>query len=195
MQATLFNRILVNLFFISISFSCSQGVNTINFKESTANLVTANKNLAKQNDSLYDALQNKMNDETYRGIADFWLPRAMLSQSESHSVYKFLETLTQHLKANSEVSNEDSLYTILISYRKDILAIDPEIHEKIRYEATSITHYFDSIKQTTTASVEKIFSQKPTDEKLYIIELTRHNIKTVENAVAFFCNYKTNILK
>jgi len=136
-----------------------------------------------------------MDDKNFRNAAAYWLPRAMQSQFESYQVYKFLETLIQHLKTNSELSNEDSLYTILTSYRKDIVAIDPEIHEKIKHEAASITHYFDSIKQTTTANVEKIFSQKPAEEKLYIIELTRYNIKTVENSVAFFCNHKSSILK
>ena len=188
---------ILRLLSIIISLlSCSNANNeeSVNLKAINDSLRVESKNLAYKNDSLYAALANKMQDESTSQLAEYWYPRAMQFQFDSHEIYEYLEDCMTRLISDSSSRYSDSLYRKLHSYRLRIFRIDPEIREVIKTKADIITQYFDSLLSKEPKNTELQLSFRSKEEKVYVLELTRKNIRTVEYSMLSFCNRKVDKL-
>jgi hypothetical protein len=165
-----------------------------NVKAINDSLRVESTNLAYKNDSLYAALASKMQDANTSQLAEYWYPRAMQFQFDSHEIYEYFENCMSKLASDSSSRYGDSLYRKLYFYRLRILRIDPEIHEVINTKANIITHFFDSLLNKEPKNIELHLSFKSKEEKFYVLELTRKNIRTVENSMLSFCNRKVDKL-
>jgi GldM N-terminal domain len=188
---------ILGLLSIIISLLSCSNVNvedSVNVKALNDSLRVETKTLATKNDSLYAALEKKMQDTSTRQLAEYWYPRAMQFQFDSHEIYEYLENCMSKLVSDSSSFNADSLYRNLYVYRLRIFRIDPEIHEAINRKADIITHYFDSLLNKEPKNIEPHLAFKSKEEKFYVLELTRKNIRAVENAMLSFCNLKVDKL-
>ena len=174
---------------MTLIYSCSNnhGTHPINSKVLNDSLINSNKTLKRQNDSLYKIMEMKLADEKTSQIAVLWFPKAKYLQYRSDEIYKYLDTIISNLKSDS-ILNVDSLYAKLDFYKGNILRIDPDIYNNIKYSSEIITHYFDSVKLSKKEQLNLYFSDKSKDEQLLILNRTKNNIEIIENKTLLFCN-------
>jgi len=140
-------------------------------------------------------LQNKLQKVETSGNAEYWLPRAMYSQSIAHDAYERLAKYDSILSIDANAVNISSLQSTFLLYKHDILPIDPEIHEQVGQEISVMTNYYDSLLNIATLDAKKGSTGKPKIEKLYQLEQMVYSIKTIENAIVKFCNSRAGATK
>ena len=161
---------------------------TIDLKIANDSLTLSNEKFGNLNDSIYKILDEKLQDEKLSQIAVLWAPKATLLKYLSDNIYMYLDTLIFKLNNFNQSIDTDSLYLKLDSYKGDILRIDPEIFNNIKYSADIITLYFDSIKLSHNGRFDFEFSYVPKDEQMFVLKRTKNNIEVIENKVLVFCN-------
>ena len=184
--------ILLSLCVFTLLFcSCTDNKKSnINLKIANDSLTLSNEKFKNANDSIFKILVKKLQNEKLSQIAILWEPKAAFLKHQSENIYRYLNTMISKLNKSSQFINADSLYSKLDSYKGDILRIDPEISNNIKYSADIITLYFDSARMSNNDQLKIDFSRMPKDEQMFILERAKNNIEIIENKAMIFCNNK-----
>ena len=184
--------ILLSLCVFTLLFcSCTDNKKSnISLKNAIDSLTLSTEKFKNVNDSIYKILDKKLQDEKLSQIAILWEPKAAFLKHQSEKIYTYLDTLISNLNKPTQLINADSLYSKLDSYKGDILRIDPEIFNNIKYSADIITLYFDSARMSNNDQLDIDFSRMPKDEQMFILKRAKNNIEIIENKVVIFCNNK-----
>ncbi len=181
---------LLSLIIIFNSCSNNHQTNSLSFQTMNDTLNVLNNRLKTQNDSIYKVLVEKLANDKTAQKASNWFPKTQYLQYRTNEISSYIGKLISNLQFDSVKSVSDSLYIRLNFYKVKILSIDPEIDEAVNKNAEIITHKFDSVKQTTPEAFSSFMSKKPKEERLFILNQTLLNIKSVENQILIFCNKK-----
>ena len=161
-----------------------------NLKIATDSLTLSNEKFKSANDSIFKILVEKLNDEKLSQIAILWEPKAAFLKYQSENIYMYLDTLISKLNNSNQFIDADSLYSRLDYFKGDILRIDPEIYNNIKYSADIITLYFDSVKLSNNDRLDLDFSNMPKDEQIFVLKRAKNNVEVIENKMLIFCNSK-----
>jgi gliding motility-associated protein GldM len=185
------------------------------FKTVDNSLTSTNKTIIASTSTIMKSLEDKMSDPTSMVKAKIWYPKAELVQQKSAEIYNYVESLRNKiLKAagfNPTSGNKfDSSYKLdnldiatrimveekegpklrakLEQYKKDILAIDPEIAKEFK-DGLQINTDMPRVQNKSNKTWEDAyFHMVPTVAAITILSKFQNDIRTSENKVVAFCH-------
>lgn len=184
------------------------------FKTVNNSLQTTNTTVDKSSQTIMASLKGKLSDPSTAAKAQIWLPKAQQVQNYTKTVYSYIQGLKDDIlrKANGDPNNPDksykednldiatrmmvdkgegkNLYKHLDDFKKNILAIDPEIAKEF-----SASLPIDLSTPKTQSKSNKsweyaYFHMVPTVAALTILSKFQNDVKTSENRVVQFCHNK-----
>lgn len=192
------------------------------FKTVDASLMKSNSTLSSATSEIYDALAASLEEPKTREKAAIWKPKADQVKELSVQLYNYIDGLKDSLKRESgyapekgdtsfKVDNLDAttrlmgtgtegegekLRLALEKYKKDILAIDPEIAKEFDHSLPINTDRPISEAGNTNQSWSAAyFHMTPTIAALTILSKFQNDVKNTENKVASFCFKKIGDVK
>jgi gliding motility-associated protein GldM len=175
-------------------------------------LTKSNNTLTLASGQVYEGLQASLEDPKTRDKAAIWKPKAEQVKALSDKIAVYIESLKERMKKTSgyEPGQSDStgwynnlesptrimdtegegekLRSALEQYKKDILAIDPDIAKEFAKNLPINTEppksSTGSTSQTWSASY---FHMTPTIAAVTILSKFQNDVKNTENKVASFC--------
>lgn len=204
------------------------------FKTVDRSLITASGIVEKKNEEVFRSFQEKVDDPKTREKAMEWLPKAQKSKKISDDLYAYLEALKKELKVESgltigedglESFKEDNLdaatrmfisgppdgkgkgeelYNRLEEYKKQLLAIDPEMTKEIGKSLPLDLTAFN----VDPKAAEKIpqgdkwkewaygyFHMTPTVAAITILSKFQNDVKNSESQAVEFCHKQVGQVK
>ena len=190
------------------------------FKTIDSSLVKSNSTLSSATSEIYDAFTASLEDPKSREKAAIWKPKADQVKELSAKLTVYIDNLKDGLKRGSgynpekgdttfKIDNLDAATRImgtegkgeelrlaLEQYRKDILAIDPEIAKEFDHSLPINTEKPVSQAGNTNQDwAAAYFHMTPTIAALTILSKFQNDVKNTENKVASFCFKKIGDVK
>ena len=187
------------------------------FKTVDKSLQNSSANLSSANTALYESLKSKRDDPKYKEQAAIWAPKADQAKTLSATITKYIDDLKLELKKGAnlvmkekngkmvEDFKEDNLDAStrlfetnkkgeelkakLDEYKKNMLAIDPEIKQKFESNFPVNTDPVES-KEGKKDFTTGYFHMTPTVAALTMLSKFQNNVKNAENGVVSYCHSK-----
>jgi gliding motility-associated protein GldM len=201
--------------FVLFFSACADKIRTniIDFKALDEGLINSNIAINNSNQTVLASLENKMTDPVTAEKARIWYPKAQLIQKLSNEVYDYIAGLRSDLKKEAGLKNDDAvesyresdknavihlfdkqekgkeLFEQLKTYKKNILAIDPELEKEFNNTMLLTTSAFDAEKEKQDFT-KTFFDDIPTMAALAMLSKFQNNIRIVENKMINFCDNK-----
>jgi gliding motility-associated protein GldM len=209
--------LLIGSFFFAIIFSACSGKTDSSlavFKALDEGLTNSTKTITKSTEMMYSSLQDKISDPVTSEKAKIWLPKAMQIKNYSADMVIYIEGLKIDLKKEAGLIMEEGkesfreddkdavsnlfeakgkgkeLYDRLKNYKKDMLAIDPQITAAFESTMPLTTRSFDASENRQNDFTRTFFDNTPVAAALTILSQFQSNINIAENRMASFCNNK-----
>jgi gliding motility-associated protein GldM len=189
------------------------------FKVVDKSLQNSSSNLSAANSTLYKSLTDKLSDPKTAEKAAIWEPKAEKAKKMSDDLNAYIEGLKTELKKSSDLTlvdgkesfKEDNLDAAtrlfdtegkgkeleakLLTYRKAMLDIDPEI--KTKFEKTLPIDVDPPTSQDGTKKdfTNAYFHMTPTVAGLTLLSKFQNNVKNAENQVVTFCHEQIGAVK
>ena len=185
------------------------------FKTVDNSLTSTNKTINKSTETILKSLEDKMSDPTSMVKAKIWYPKAQQVQQLSAEMYNYVDELKKRIlkeagfnpnaqnkfDSSYKLDNLDIATRILVEgkegqnlkaklekYRKDLLAIDPEIGKEFQ-NSLQIDLTMPKVEDKTNKSWEAAyFHMVPTVAAITILSKFQNDVKTSENKVVAFCH-------
>lgn len=185
------------------------------FKTVDNSLSSTNKTISKSTETIMKSLEDKMSDPTSMVKAKIWYPKAQTAQQLSAAMYNYIDGLKKRIleKAgfNPNAQNKfDSSYKLdnldiatkimvdekegpklrakLEQYKKDLLAIDPEIAKEFQ-NSLQIDLSQPKVRDKSNNTWEAAyFHMVPTVAAVTILSKFQNDVRTSENKVVAFCH-------
>ncbi|HTN05319.1 gliding motility protein GldM [Agriterribacter sp.] len=190
------------------------------FKTIDSSLVKSNSTLSSATSEIYDGFAASLEDPKTREKAAIWKPKADQVKELSAKLTVYIDNLKDGLKRGSgynpekgdttfKIDNLDAATRImgtegkgeelrlaLEQYKKDILAIDPEIAKEFDHSLPVNTEKPVSQAGNTNQDWSAAyFHMTPTIAALTILSKFQNDVKNTENKVASFCFKKIGDVK
>ncbi|HRP32042.1 MAG TPA: gliding motility protein GldM [Agriterribacter sp.] len=190
------------------------------FKTIDSSLVKSNSTLSTATSEIYDGFVASLEDPKTREKAAIWKPKADRVKELSDKLSSYIDGLKESLKRGSGYSPEkgdtsfkidnidaasrimgtegkgEQLRLALEQYKKDILAIDPEIANEFDHGLPINTEKPVSQAGNTNQDWSSAyFHMTPTIAALTILSKFQNDVKNTENKVASFCFKKIGDVK
>lgn len=189
------------------------------FKTVNSSLEKSNGTLSSATTEIYDAFVASLEDPKTREKAAIWKPKADQVKELSSNLSSYIDGLKEKLKKESGYNEEtgagidnldaatrlmgtgkegegEKLRLALEQYKKDILAIDPEIAKEFDHSLPINTEM--PVSQAGNTNQEwstAYFHMTPTVAALTILSKFQNDVKNTENKVASFCFKKIGDVK
>lgn len=146
---------MINLMYLVLTAMLALSVSSeiLNaFKTMDRSFLVANSTISQKTETLFASLQEKLNDPKTRELATNWMPKAEKARQLSEEMVNYIEDIKNKIKTESHLDPETGkfkesdvnvptslmvdgklgkeLYDRLVAYKKDMLAIDPEIEKQ-----------------------------------------------------------------
>ncbi|MBX3252941.1 MAG: gliding motility protein GldM [Chitinophagaceae bacterium] len=178
------------------------------FKTVDNSLVKSNTTLAASTNEIYNNFQSSLEDPKTRDKAAIWKPKADQVKSLSDNLISYIEGLKAKLKEEAKYNEEtgagidnldaatrlmdtqgegDKLRIALEDYRKNILAIDPDIAKEFESSLPVNAEKPKSATGKDDANVSwtnAYFHMTPTIAAMTILSKFQNDVKNSENKVA-----------
>lgn len=209
---------MINMMYLVLTALLALNVSTevLNaFKTVNVSIDNANSTLANNSNTIYQSLADKVTDPKTAQKASIWKPKADQAKALSEQMYNHIETLKDKLKREAGYNPEegDTLFAIdnldaatrlfdkqgegeklrkaLEDYKKNLLAIDPEIAQ----EFTNKLPIDLRVPESQTGSKNKdwttsYFHMTPSIAGLTILSKFQNDVKNSENQVVTYCHSK-----
>jgi gliding motility-associated protein GldM len=192
------------------------------FKTVDKSLQASTNNITAANNTIYESLKEKLNDEKTREKASIWAPNADKAKKYSADLIDYIEGLKGDLKKGAglvmkekdgkqvEDFKEDNLdaSTLLFEtnkkgeelknkldeYKKNVLDIDPDIRKKFEKNFPVNTDPVEG-KEGKKDFTSGYFHMTPTVAALTMLSKFQNNIKNAENQVVTFCHEQIGAVK
>ncbi|MFT3749252.1 MAG: gliding motility protein GldM [Agriterribacter sp.] len=190
------------------------------FKTVDNSLVKSNGTLSNASGEIYSAFAASLEDPKTREKAAIWKPKADQVQQLSSKMSSYIDELKDKLKRESgyapekgdttfKVENLDAatrlmatngegekLREALEQYKKDILAIDPEITKEFDHSLPiNLEQPASATGSTSQSWTDAYFHMTPTIAALTILSKFQNDVKNTENKVASYCFKKIGDVK
>ncbi|MBN8858457.1 MAG: gliding motility protein GldM [Sphingobacteriales bacterium] len=190
------------------------------FKTVNNSLDKSNGTLSAASGEIYTAFQSSLEDPKTREKAAIWKPKADQIKELSSKMSSYIDDLKDKLKRESgynpekgdttfKVENLDAatrlmatngegekLRTALDQYKKDVLAIDPEIAKEFDHSLPiNLEKPVSEAGNTNQSWTDAYFHMTPTIAALTILSKFQNDVKNTENKVASFCFKKIGDVK
>ncbi|MBX3242712.1 MAG: gliding motility protein GldM [Chitinophagaceae bacterium] len=180
------------------------------FKTVDNSLVKSNATLAASTNEIYENFVKSIEDPKTRDRAEIWKPKADKVKQLSDEVISYIEGLKTNLKEEAKYNEEtgagidnldaatrlmstkgegEKLREKLEDYKKQILAVDPEVAKEFE---TSLPVNTEKPKSATgkddknTSWTDAYFHMTPTIAGMTILSKFQNDVKNTENKVAGF---------
>jgi gliding motility-associated protein GldM len=194
------------------------------FKVVDKSLITSNENISASNNTLYKSLEEKMSKPETQEKAHIWEPKAIMAKQYSAEMMIYIDSLKLSLKKAADLKmkwddklkdsvedyKEDNLDAStrlfetngkgqelkgrLDQYKKDMLAIDPEINAQFEHsfpvDTRIDTRTFKSQDGAKKDFTQAFFHMTPTVAALTMLSKFQNNIKNSENEIVTYCHNK-----
>jgi gliding motility-associated protein GldM len=190
------------------------------FKTVENSLTKSNNTLSAASDKVYEGLKQSLEDPKTREKASIWAPKAAQVKELSDKLAIQIEGLKERVKkeggydpAKGDTSNwynnleaatrvmdkegeGEKLHVALEQFKKDILAIDPEIAKKFASSLPINTEPPKSESGNTNQTwTTAYFHMTPTIAAVTILSKFQNDVKNTENKVASFCAEQIGAVK
>ena len=182
------------------------------FKTVNNSLESTNKVVNASTQEIMASLQTKLSDDGTKERAALWYPHAQKAQQLSTDLYNYIQKFKDQIlsEAGADFAKGDSsykddnldistrimvehgggkeLYKRLDQYKKEILALDPEIGKQF---ATSLPINLTKPKTQNKGNKsweDAYFRMVPTVAALTILSKFQNDVKTSENKVITYCH-------
>lgn len=184
------------------------------FKTVNATINNANGVLSATNNTIYTSFEEKAKDPKTAAKAAIWKPKADKAKEVALEMYAYIDNLktkvknaagykptgdtiswTDNLDATTRIMDKEGegpkLLAKLTQFKKDMLAIDPEIAKefevKLPIDLSTPPSSTGSKTQTWTSSY---FHMTPAIAGLTILSKFQNDVKSSENQIVTFCHAK-----
>jgi len=182
------------------------------FKTVDNSLVKSNSTLTAATDEIYTAFAASLEEPKTREKAAFWKPKADQVKELSSKMSVYIDDLKDKLKRESgyapekgdttfKVENLDAatrlmatngegekLRAALEQYKKDILAIDPDIAKEFDHSLPiNLEQPVSEAGNTNQSWTDAYFHMTPSIAALTILSKFQNDVKNTENKVASYC--------
>jgi hypothetical protein len=188
-------RFIVVITFAFVFFSCSN--NSTNslavFRATEEGLQRSNETITELSNTIYRALDDRLTNPRTAMHANIWQPKAMIIKQKSSEVINYIEALVfkeDDLDAASRLFDKNKgkeLYEKLKNYKKEMLAIDPEINNQFGENSLILTKDFEADSNKQKEFVNTFFKNSPTIAVLAMLRKFENNAKIIENKFVEFC--------
>jgi gliding motility-associated protein GldM len=184
------------------------------FKTVNKSLENTNSTVNKSTETIMASLQQKTTDPATATKAQLWYPKAQQVQSLSKNIFTYVQNLKDQIlrEAGGDPSKPDQkfkednldiatrimiekgqgpkLLAALAQYKKDVLAIDPEM--KTSFETTLPISLDKPVSKNKAGKTWEgaYFHMVPTVAALTILSKFQNDVKTSENRLVQFCHNK-----
>ncbi|MGG9971604.1 hypothetical protein ACQ33O_07390 [Ferruginibacter sp. SUN002] len=164
--------------------------------------------LESTNNILYKQFAERLYDPRTAEQSKIWQPKAISVQELSNSIFEYINQLKTELKTattrkNIESKNvvynilykqkkSDELYDNLKKYKKEVLAIDPEINIHFNDNTKRKILLFDTSINNPAIFYRTFFKNSSCISAVAILSKFQNNIKHTENGMITFCYSKTS---
>jgi uncharacterized protein YlzI (FlbEa/FlbD family) len=193
--------------------SCSNKSQSIltAFKATEEGLIQSNETIASSSNLIYHVLDDRLSNPRTTAHAQIWQPKAMIVKEKSAEIINYIETLTKELKEEAglkikngkEVFQEDNLDAVsrlfinknkaeelhkkLQQYKKDILAVDPELYSQFGKNSIIITREFELDENIHKDFTKFFFDDVPVITALAMLRKFENNVRVLENEFVTYC--------
>jgi hypothetical protein len=181
--------------FCIILFSCSNSSDT---KVSRVNAIResidySTQNLKQETESLIRSLDKKKLDIRSTEEANIWYPKAKQLEYYSSSITAYIGLIAKELENGRSMSSKNirDLFDHLISYKKNVLAVDPAINLEFS-NSLNLTSQSYSESQGLAQFEDFFFSNSSTDESLLMLSKFENNIEVIKNRMIKFCDLRSH---
>jgi len=189
------------------------------FKTVNNSLEKTNEVVNASTGEIMTSLQAKLKDEGTRERAQIWLPHAQKAQQLTTDLYGYIQKFKDQIltEAGADFAKGDSsykddnldiatrimvehgggkeLYKRLDQYKKDILALDPQIAQKFSSSLPINLAKPRTQNKGNKTWEDAYFRMVPTVAALTILSKFQNDIKTSENKVISFCHEKVGAVE
>jgi gliding motility-associated protein GldM len=187
------------------------------FKTVNESLANSNTAIESKNQTLFKSFQEKLAKAETKEKAEIWWPKAKQAKDISESIYSYIDDLKEELKRQSGYNppsdttyKEDNLdaptrlfvegkkkgpelYKRLDDFKKQLLAIDPEIGKEFG-NTLPLDLSIPKLTNSSSGSDDKwsyaYFHMTPTIAALTILSKFQNDVKNSESQVVEFCHKK-----
>ena len=189
------------------------------FKTVNTSINNANDVLTSNNNTIYQSFVDKLADEKTAEKAKIWKPKADQAAALSKKLFSDIEALKLTLKKEAGYAPEkgDStfkednldvptrvmdkngegpkLYDLLAKFKKDMLAIDPEIAKEFANKLpidlkVPASQAGNNLTNNAKGWTQNYFHMTPTIAALTILSKFQNDVKNSENQVVSYCHTK-----
>ncbi len=210
-------RILILLELTALLFSnCSTKTHeSLSFyKTLSLSLNNSRSFIETKNLLLEKTFEEKLSDPQTSQQASRWYPPAKLAKTLSNHVIAYIDSLKMLIKQEAglriingvetfreddkeavfslfnQMGNGEKLYQVLLTFRNNLLAIDPEIMMQFKSSMDITILLSDSIKAGHKTFTETFFDNIPTVGAITVLCEFQNNVKLAENEIITFCSFK-----
>ena len=185
------------------------------FKTVNNSITKANGTLTENNNAIYSSLDAKLKDAKTVEKAKIWAPKAQTAQQYSKMVYDSIERMKMGLMREAgyapekgdttfrednldaptryfdNMGNGKKLHDMLAAYKKNMLAIDPEVAKEFANKLPINLEVPKSQAGNTNLNfTTAYFHMTPSIAALTILSKFQNDVKNSENQVVTYCHNK-----
>lgn len=181
------------------------------FNATEEGLQRSNEAIAASSNTIYHALDDRLTNPRTAMHANIWQPKAMIIKQKSSEVINYIEALVKELKKEAGLKTENfkpvfkednldaasrlfidknkgkELYEKLKNYKKEMLAVDPEINNQFGKNSPILTKDFEYEDDKQKEFANTFFNNTPTIAALAMLRKFENNVKIMENQYVEFC--------
>jgi gliding motility-associated protein GldM len=182
------------------------------FRTVDNSLIATNRTINLSTDAVMKSLEEKKSDPTSAVKANIWYPKAEKAIALSKEMYDYIQNLRNRILKDADFNPADSSFKAdnldiatrimvdqkegpklrerLDKYKRDLLAIDPEIADEFK-NSLQIDLSMPKVQDKSNKTWESgYFHMVPTVAAVTILSKFQNDIKTSENKVVNFCHQK-----
>lgn len=188
------------------------------FKTVNNSLEKTNEVVSASTDEIMTSLKDKLTEAGAADKAKIWYPKAQQVQTYSKNMYDYLDELKKKIMTGAKydptsdkdkgIDNLDVTTRVMVEkgdgkilkskleeFKKDILAIDPEIAKNFATSLPINTEMPKTKNKSNKTWEAAYFHMVPTVATLTILSKFQNDIKTSENKVISFCHEQVGKVK
>jgi gliding motility-associated protein GldM len=187
------------------------------FKTVNKSLENTNTTVANSSETIMSSLQDKLNDPKNAEKAKIWYPKAQEVQKASKNVYSYIQSLKDDIikqgggdvySHSFKADNLDiatrlmvdkkkgvELKKMLDDYKKNVLAIDPEMAKAFANTISINTEVPTGTSKANNTFERAYFHMVPTVAALTVLSKFQNDVKTTENKLVEWCHNQVGAVK
>ena len=173
------------------------------FRSAVEAFNVSSKNIFENNQFIYESIEEKLMDPATTQSAKIWYPKALVIRELSSELIKYLDGLENELTTgannNDRVSSlfeskgkGEELYSKLINYKNETLAVDSQINAVFRKNTVSMLGESDGDGNKSKEFTSLYFHNISVIGAQAMLKKLANNVRVMENRFVLFCHNQTH---